>query len=83
MNRRQLFLSSAKAALLTAFGGSWLTGGAKAQTAATAASAQSGWVAKVYSLVGKVTGTLGSMTATLNIPGDVLPPPPQPFGGNI
>ena len=38
MNRRQLFLSSAKAALLTAFGGSWLTGGAKAQTAATAAS---------------------------------------------
>jgi hypothetical protein len=51
MNRRQLFLSSAKAALLTAFGGSWLTGGAKAQTPATAANAQSGWVGKVYSLV--------------------------------
>jgi arylsulfatase len=82
MNRRQLFLSSTKAALLTAFGGPWLTGGAKAETAATA-SAQTGWVAKIYSLVGKVTGTPGSTTATLNIPGDVLPPPPQPFGGNI
>jgi arylsulfatase len=83
MNRRQLFLSSAKAALATAFGGSWLSGGAKAQTAATVASAQSGWVAKVFSLVGKVTGTPGSTTATLNIPGDVLPAPPQPFGGDI
>jgi arylsulfatase len=83
MNRRQLFLSSAKAALLTAFGGSWLAGEAKAQTGATAANAQSGWVAKIYNLVGKVTGTPGSTTATLNIPGDVLPPPPQPFGGNI
>ena len=37
MNRRQLFLSTAKAALLTAFGGSWLTGGAKAQTPAAGA----------------------------------------------
>ena len=34
MNRRQLFLSTAKAALLTAFGGSWLSGAAKAQNSA-------------------------------------------------
>ncbi|MBV8440634.1 MAG: arylsulfatase, partial [Hyphomicrobiales bacterium] len=32
MNRRQLFLSTAKAALLGAFGGSWLSGDAKAET---------------------------------------------------
>ena len=32
MNRRQLFLSTAKTALLTAFGGSWLSGAARAQT---------------------------------------------------
>ena len=34
MNRRQLFLSTAKAALLTTFGGSWLSGAAKAQNSA-------------------------------------------------
>jgi arylsulfatase A-like enzyme len=32
MNRRQLFLSTAKAALATAFGSSWLSQGARAQT---------------------------------------------------
>jgi hypothetical protein len=32
MNRRQLFLSTAKAALAAALGGSWLPGKAKAQT---------------------------------------------------
>jgi arylsulfatase len=37
MNRRQLFLSTAKAALLTAFGGSWLSGLAKAQPSITQA----------------------------------------------
>jgi hypothetical protein len=31
MNRRQLFLSPAKAALLSAFGGTWLSGKASAQ----------------------------------------------------
>ena len=36
MNRRQLFLSTAKAALLSAFGGTWLSGKAKAQTTAAA-----------------------------------------------
>ena len=36
MTRWQLFLSAAKAALVTAFGGSWLFSGAKAQTRAAA-----------------------------------------------
>jgi arylsulfatase A-like enzyme len=83
MNRRELFMSSAKAALLTAFGGTWLTGGAEAQTAAPQAGAV-GWARKqVSALLGKVYGEPGSPMATLNIPGDVLPPPPQPFGGDI
>ena len=83
MNRRQLFLSSAKAALLGLFGGSSLARGAKAQPAKIAATGPGGWVSKVYNLIGKVTGAPGSPTATLNIPGDQLPPPPQPFGGSI
>jgi arylsulfatase len=84
MNRRQLFLSSAKAALLTALGGLGLSGGAKAQTAAPEAGATAGWARRqLNGLIGKITGTPGSPTATLNIPGDVLPPPPQPFGGVI
>ena len=83
MNRRQLFLSSAKAALLGLFGGSSFAGGAKAQPAKIAATGPGGWASKVYNLIGKVTGAPGSPTATLNIPGDQLPPPPQPFGGSI
>jgi arylsulfatase len=84
MNRRQLFLSSAKAALLTALGGLGLSGGAKALTAAPEAGATAGWARRqLNGLIGKITGTPGSPTATLNIPGDVLPPPPQPFGGVI
>ena len=51
MNRRELFLSSAKAALLTALGGLGLTGGAKAQPA-KAATDPGGWVSKVYNLIG-------------------------------
>jgi len=43
MNRRQLFLSSAKAALLTALGGLGLSGGAGAKTAAPEAAAKAGW----------------------------------------
>ncbi|MBV8439644.1 MAG: sulfatase-like hydrolase/transferase, partial [Hyphomicrobiales bacterium] len=81
MNRRQLFLSTAKAALLGVFGGSSLVRGAKAQPAASGAI---GAVReKLLRLVGKVTGTPGATTATLTIPGDQLPPPPQPFGGTI
>ncbi len=84
MNRRQLFLSSAKAALLTALGGLGLSGGAKAQAAGQEAGAPTGWARRqLNGLIGKITGTPGAPTATVNIPGDVLPPPPQPFGGEI
>jgi len=83
MNRRQLFASTAKAALLGLFGGSSLAGVAKAQTPEQAAATM-GWARqKIYNLIGRVTGTPGATTATLNIPGDQLPPPPQPFGGDI
>ena len=75
MNRRQLFLSTAKAALLTAFGGSWLTGGAKAQTPAPGPTPP---------LAGpQIRGVPGSPNATRTITGDVLPPPTLPFGGEI
>jgi arylsulfatase A-like enzyme len=79
MDRRQLFLSSAKAALLGLFGGTSIAGGAKAQTGAARVSV----AGRIYNLIGKITGAPGSPTATLNIPGDQLPPPPQPFGGSI
>jgi arylsulfatase len=83
MNRRQLFLSTAKAALLGLFGGSWLAGGAKAQTPEQA-GATMGWARQKFAnLIGRVYGTPGAPTATLTIPGDQLPPPPQPFGGAI
>ena len=39
MNRRDLFLSSAKAALATALGSSWLGGSAQAQTSQSTGSA--------------------------------------------
>jgi arylsulfatase len=71
MNRRQLFLSTAKAALASAFGGSWFAGAAKAETPAAAAAAP------------QIQGAAGSPSATRTILGDVLPPPPLPFGGQI
>jgi arylsulfatase len=81
MNRRQLFLSTAKAALLSALGGLGFSGGAKAQLGE---GANGGFVReKLYKLIGRLYGAPGSPTATLNIPGDQLPPPPQPFGGSI
>jgi hypothetical protein len=83
MNRRQLFLSTAKAALLTALGGLGLTSGAKAQPAPEAGATAGLARRQLNGLIGKITGTPGTPTATLNIPGDVLPPPPQPFGGAI
>jgi arylsulfatase len=85
MNRRQLFLSTAKAALLGAFGGMGLTRGAKAQGGTPEqAAATMGWARQKFAnLIGRVYGTPGAPTATLNIPGDQLPPPPQPFGGSI
>jgi len=77
MNRRQLFLSSAKAALATMFGGSWLfKGEAKAQTPGPGAGAAS----QVRESVGNA---IGSPDGTRTIPGDVLPAPDLPFGGTI
>jgi len=79
MNRRQLFLSSAKAALLSAFGGSWLVGAAKAQTQAqSSAPATEG-----TSVAPPTRNAIGSPAGTRTIPGDVLPPPELPFGGTI
>ena len=73
MNRRQLFLSTAKAALAGALGVSWLTRGATGAAAAAktpAAAAASG-------------SAIGSPEGTRTILGDVLPAPDLPFGGQI
>ena len=75
MNRRQLFLSTAKAALLAAFG-SWLPGKASAQ--ASAAAPAEG--------VPAPTVTFGGESApygTRTIPGYSLPAPRAPFEGTI
>jgi arylsulfatase len=74
MNRRQLFLSSAKAALATAFGGAWLVNGARAQTTAPPAAAPA---------TAPAGHAIGSPVGTRTIPGDVLPPPDLPFGGTV
>jgi len=74
MNRRQLFLSTAKAALLSAFGGTWLSGAARAQTPGPAPTAAS---------EGVIQGTLGDPSATLSIDGRALPPAPPAFEGVI
>ncbi len=72
MNRRQLFLSTAKAALASALGVSWLTRGATGAAAAKtpAAAAASG-------------SAVGSPEGTRTILGDVLPAPDLSFGGQI
>src|SRR5271167_1669470 len=75
MNRRQLFLSTAKAALLSAFGGTWFSGEAKAQTGAAAPAAGS-------APAREPTGNnIGSPDGTRTIPGDVLPPLDLHWGG--
>ena len=74
MNRRQLFLSTAKAAIAAAFGGSWLSGKAKAQA---------GGSAPTVSAEGVIRGTPGSPSATVSIAGRYLPPTPPAFGGVI
>ena len=71
MNRRQLFLATAKAAFLAAIGGGWRATPAVAQPVATAAAG------------GQIQGVPGSPAATRTIAGDVLPPPDLPFGGTI
>jgi hypothetical protein len=68
MNRRQLFLSTTKAALLSAFGGTWLSGKASAQGGGAVSE-------------GVIHGTLGSPDATISLDGRVLPPAPPAFGG--
>ena len=74
MKRRQLFVSTAKAALLTAVGSTMDFSKAAAQTA----------VSKVSQITrGIITGTLGKPSATINIDGRQLPPNPMPFGGVI
>lgn len=73
MNRRQLFATTAKAALLAAIGGGWRASEAQDETAAPA-TASSG---------GEIQGVAGSPAATRTITGDVLPAPDLPFGGTI
>jgi arylsulfatase A-like enzyme len=74
MNRRQLFLSTAKAALASAFGGAWFASTpASAQTTAPAATGATP----------QITGVLGSANATTTIDGSQLPSPSPKFGGVI
>ena len=77
MNRRQLFLSTAKAAIAAALGGSWLPGRAKAETNPTAAAAPTA------ASEGTLYGTPGSPDSTISIDGRALPPAPPTFGGVI
>ena len=72
MKRRQLYISSAKGALVAAVGSTMGFGKAVAQTVGTAISRATG---------GIVQGTLGDPSATINIDGKQLPPNPIPFGG--
>jgi hypothetical protein len=80
MNRRHLFLSTAKAALATAFGGSWLSSNAKAQTTGAPPSTSA---APTAASEGVLHGTPGSPDATISLDGRVLPPAPPAFGGVI
>ncbi len=76
MNRRQLFLSTARAALASAFGGAWF--GSKSASAQTQTPAPAATGAAP-----QITGILGSPSATTTIPGNQLPPPAPEFGGVI
>jgi arylsulfatase A-like enzyme len=73
MNRRDLFLSTAKAALLSALGGSWLLGRARAQSPAAAAEAAP--------QPAPAAAASSSPFGTRTVPGDTLPAPELPFGG--
>jgi arylsulfatase len=73
MNRRQLFLSTAKAALAAALGSSWLSNWAKAQTSAPTTA--SGPMAEATG------GAVGSTFGTRSVPGYALPAPELPFQG--
>ena len=73
MNRRQLFFSTAKAALATALSSFAPFRRASAQQAAAAPPAG----------IPQVTGVAGSPEATTTLPGKQIPPPPAKFGGVI
>ncbi len=73
MNRRQLFVSTAKAALASALGSSWLTGKARAQTTGVASPIISE----------DVIHGVASPDATVSIGGRQLPPASPVFGGVI
>jgi arylsulfatase A-like enzyme len=75
VNRRQLFLSTAKAALASAFGGAWF--GSKSASAQAQATSPAAGAAQ------QTAGVLGSPDATTTIDGKQLPPPPPEFGGVI
>ncbi len=73
MNRRQLYIRTAKAAFVAAVAGTMSSGKAMAQAVGTAAS----------KVGGMIRGKLGSASATISIDGKQLPPGPIPFGGVI
>jgi arylsulfatase A-like enzyme len=74
MKRRQLFETTAKAALATALGNTFLaTSEAKAQTPGAGAAPPRE----------PMGAGIGSPNGTRTIPGDVLPPPDLPFGGKV
>ena len=69
MNRRQLFLSTARAALAAALGGSWLSG---------RANAQAGGSGPTVSPEGVIRGTPGGPSATVLHPGPLSAAHPAP-----
>ena len=69
MNRRQLFLSTAKAALASAFGGAWFASRSVSAEAQTTGPAGVG-------AAPQITGVLGSPDATTTIDGKQLTPRP-------
>ena len=76
MNRRQLFLSTAKAALAGALGGVGFGSKSASAQAQTSAPAVAGGAPQV-------SGASGSPDATTTIDGRQLPSPPSQFGGVI
>lgn len=85
MNRRELFVSCAKGALATAFGWAGLkshTASAEAPPAAPASASVAGRATPAAG-GGEIFGRPGSPSATRTIPGNVLPAPDLPFGGEI
>ncbi len=74
MKRRQLYISTAKAALFAGVASTLDFSKGIAQSVGTAVARVTG---------GVITGKLGTPGATINIDGKQLPPNPMPFGGVI